>query len=88
MTELDEHFISELRLELARAREKFPSANFSMIALTEEVGELAQALLKHRAGKWERTRIFAEAIQVAAMALRVALEPDDSMKTSYTEPEM
>lgn len=86
MTELDEYFIAELRRELDRARAKFPSANYSMIALTEEVGELAQAVLKFRAGKWPATRIFSEAIQVAAMAMRVALEPDESLAADYTEP--
>lgn len=31
--------------ELIKAREKFPSSSLSMIALTEEVGELAKAIL-------------------------------------------
>lgn len=84
--ELDDHFISVLRDELARARAKFPSANFSTLALVEEVGELAQAVLKVRAGKWHRTRVFDEAIQVAAMAMRVALEVDDSLTVAYSEP--
>lgn len=84
--ELDYHFINEQLRELGRAREKFPSANFSTLALVEEVGELAQAVLKVRAGKWPATRVFDEAIQVAVMAMRVALETDESLTTSYTEP--
>jgi NTP pyrophosphatase (non-canonical NTP hydrolase) len=84
--DLDNHFISELRRELERARTKFPSANFSTLALVEEVGELAQAVLKVRAGKAPATRIFDEALQVAAMAMRVALETDESLTISYTEP--
>lgn len=83
--ELDEHFISALRVELTNARRKFPSANFSMLALIEEVGELSQAVLKHAAGKWEVTRVFDEAVQVAAMAIRVATENDNSLVTSYVE---
>jgi len=79
-------FISEMLDELSRARAKFPSANHSMIALTEEVGELAQAVLKHAAGKQPRSRIWDEALQVAAMAMRVAIEDDASLFVNYTEP--
>jgi len=52
----------------------------------EEVGELAQAVLKVRAGKWQYPRVFAEAVQVAAMAMRVALEDDASLSVFYAEP--
>lgn len=44
-----------------------------MAALTEEVGELAKALLSE---PWER--VVAEAVQVAAMAIRVAEEGDST----------
>ncbi len=83
----DQEFITALLVELEFARNKFPSATFSTIALMEEVGELAQAVLKVRAGNWQRKRIFEEAVQVAAMAMRVALEDDASMLTNYAEPQ-
>lgn len=85
LNQQDEVFLHELREELSRAREKFPSANLSFVALVEEVGELGQALLKHRAGNGTKQAIYGEAIQVAAMAMRVALEPDQSFNVSYSE---
>lgn len=45
-----------------------------MTALTEEVGELAKALLDEG---W--SRVQAEAIQVACMAARVAIEGDPTL---------
>ena len=83
----DEQFIEDVKAELGRARAKFPSANLSFVALTEEVGELAQALLKCRAGAWSRDRVRAEAVQVATMALRVAVEADESFRVGYVEPD-
>lgn len=79
-------FLSEVHQEVIRAQHKFPSSNLCMAALTEEVGELAQAMLKVAAGKWKQERIREEAIQVAAMAIRVAVEGDPSFK-NYLEPE-
>lgn len=72
-------FMGEVYQELVRARAKFPSSFCSGLALVEEVGELAQAMLKVAAGKWPKERIRGEAIQVAAMALRVAIEGDSSV---------
>ncbi|TGD78233.1 hypothetical protein [Hymenobacter wooponensis] len=60
--------------ELARARLKFPNPQGSMTALTEEVGELAKALLDE---SWDR--VVKEAIQVAVMAIRVATEGDPTL---------
>lgn len=83
----DKAFLLALREELTRARIKFPSSNLSMAALTEEVGELAQAMLKRRAGKGSHSDIFGEAVQVAAMAMRVAIEGDPSFNAlPYREP--
>lgn len=67
-------FSAEVKLELQRARKKFPGTAVTMIALTEEVGELAKALLDESA-----ERITEEAIQVAVMAQRVATEGDRSV---------
>ena len=66
--------LNELVEELERARTKFPGADHMMIALAEEHGELAKALLDE---SWERVR--AEAIQVACCALRIATESDPSL---------
>ncbi len=62
------------------ARIEFPQPNPTLAALTEEVGELAKALLHIREGKasdWQR--VYDEAMQVAAMACRVALEGDPTV---------
>ena len=61
--------------ELQRAQKKFPLPEASIVALTEEVGELAQAALNK---SWTK-EVREEAIQVAAMAFRVAIEGDPSL---------
>lgn len=70
----DETFKSDVERELASAREKFPDTDAVMVALTEEVGELAKALLDE---SWQR--VWEEAVQVAAMAQRVATEGDPTL---------
>jgi len=71
------HFVSMVSDEFSIAIEKFPAPNPNLAALTEEVGELAQAILHIREGKTnEWDRVFCEAVQVAAMAARCALEGD------------
>lgn len=64
----------ELSDEVDRARRKFPRPDGLMAALTEEVGELARALMDEPAD-----RVRAEAIQVAAMALRIIDEGDPTL---------
>lgn len=70
----DELFIRDLRLELKRARKKSPSSDAVMTALTEEVGELAKA---HMEEPWER--VYKEAVQVACVAIRIAIEGDATL---------
>ncbi|MCH7650678.1 MAG: hypothetical protein IIA63_05895 [Nitrospinae bacterium] len=67
-------FICDLKNEVEFARGKFPEPDGLMTALTEEVGELAKALLDE-----PRENVYKEAIQVAAMALRVATEGDPTL---------
>lgn len=67
-------FLRDVKAEVVRARAKFPEPDAVMTALTEEVGELAKALLDEPWG-----RVYNEAIQVAAMALRVAVEGDPTL---------
>lgn len=87
MKTAEENFLKDCLLELDRARKKFPSANHSLIALMEEVGEFAQARLKCAAGKDETENLFKEGMQVVTMVLRVLFENDESfMLTDYTEP--
>lgn len=74
-----EVFIHSVISELERARVKFPNqdAFVALAALTEEVGELAQAVLqvtKEPAKGKTYSHIHTEAIQVAVMAMRVALD--------------
>lgn len=74
MPDLVDHFLAEVRAEVARARSKFPGNDLTTIALTEEVGELAKALLDE-----SPSRVRSEAVQVAAMAVRVAIDGDASV---------
>lgn len=83
----DWKFLYDVFMEVLRARQKFPSSRLVLAALTEEVGELAQAMLKNAAGKWGQERIWEEAVQTAAMALRCAIEGDPTFKGDYKEPE-
>jgi NTP pyrophosphatase (non-canonical NTP hydrolase) len=79
MNEQENLFIDCMLAELARARKKFPNqdALHTLAALTEETGELAQAVLHltFEPGKMKTSQhVFDEAVQVAVMALRVALD--------------
>lgn len=74
--EFDIHaFLREVQEEYERAVKKFPLPEASTVALVEEVGELAQATLSK---SWSK-EVRAEAIQVACMAARVAVEGDPSL---------
>jgi hypothetical protein len=74
-----------LNKELLFARRKFPSNKHLHCALIEEVGELAQSLMDGDSGKSTPSEIFAEAIQVAAMAIRVAEEGSKEFAYQYSE---
>jgi hypothetical protein len=73
------NIIDKIYTELAAARAKFPSQTVwvTLAALSEEVGELNKDILHFNfepdKGKTEDT-IIAEAVQVAVMAIRVALD--------------
>lgn len=71
--EIDDMLLS-IRAELARARAKFPGRNLTLVALIEEVGELAHAAMDE-----PRERVFSEAVQVAVMAMRVWLDGDHTV---------
>lgn len=69
-SELDIAFLFAVGDELRHARQKFPAQSYwrCLAALTEEVGELNQAILQHR----DAATIRKQAVQVATMALRIA----------------
>lgn len=70
MTFID--FLKLVTAELERARSKFPkqSRETTILALVEEVGEVAQAYLQGRSEEDYRK----ECVQSAVMAIRCALD--------------
>lgn len=79
MTKFDQQMFNDIIDELKRARTKFPYTEDLMTALTEEVGELAQALLDIKYKKTKTARdVWEEAVQVANLAIRIATEGDSN----------
>lgn len=79
LTSVDGLIMKMIGDEVASAREKFPKSTHMLAALVEEVGELSQALMEHdRMQGTSVQEVLREAIQVAAMAVRVAAEGDDN----------
>jgi len=68
----DELTLTAVAAEVMRARIKFPGNRFLLAALTEEVGELARALLQ----KKPKDELERECLQVAALAVRLCEEGD------------
>jgi hypothetical protein len=71
-------FLADVERETQRAREKFPSNQHKLAALTEEVGEVANAFLENQYGNKPAIDVWKECVQAAAMALRCAVEGDHS----------
>lgn len=74
MTITDQDFLDRVQVEVGVARERFAGPNPNLAALTEEVGELAKALLDE-----PMDRVVSEAVQVASMAMRIATEGDRTL---------
>lgn len=75
----DDQIFSDIKKELARARKAYPTNKHRLAKLHEESGELAQALVKHEeSGEKTPNDIYMEAVQTAAMAIRVATEGDST----------
>jgi phosphoribosyl-ATP pyrophosphohydrolase len=70
----DDIFAEQVLDEVLRARKLFPGSSGLLAALIEEVGELARALMDE-----SDDEVWTEATQVAAMALRLAVEGDPSL---------
>jgi hypothetical protein len=87
--------IQAVHAEVIRARLKFPRNDVMLAALSEEHGELANALLELRFAtlakqpKYDldrlRDNVQKEAVQVAAVAIRI-LEDGDSSFPEYVPP--
>jgi hypothetical protein len=79
--------IRMVRGELDAARASFPNATHMVVALMEEVGELAQAMIDHdRSGSKTPHEVLREAVQVASMAIRIAVEGDDNFSYLFPVP--
>lgn len=68
--------LQDIEAELQRARALYPGNGYTLAALAEEVGELNTAMLRHARGYGSPDDIHRQAVQVAAMAIRVAEEGD------------
>lgn len=82
LTIVETRSIGELLAEVYHARRKFPSPDHLLVALMEETGELARACLQHGPRSDEARR---EALQVAAVALRIYEEGDPSLENLSAE---
>lgn len=69
-----QRFMADVAAELDRARAKFPGDRIMTIALAEEFGELAKAMLDEPGAN-----VWKEAVQTAVMAARVAIDGDSSV---------
>lgn len=67
-----EEFLFATDVEYLVATRRFTMPNPNLACLMEEVGELARAMLEKKG----QEAIFQEAVQVAAMAMRCALQGD------------
>ena len=77
-----------IRGELRAARAQFPGTTHMLAALMEEVGELAQAMMEHdRDGSQTVPMVMREAVQVAAMAIRIATEGDENFAYQFPRQE-
>jgi hypothetical protein len=76
-------FHEAVAAEVACARAKFPGNRHQYVALAEEVGEVAKALIEGESPE----AIYAECVQVAAMAQRVAEDGDDDFRYDASGPD-
>jgi predicted nucleic acid-binding Zn-ribbon protein len=78
--------LNDITEELERARNKFPTNDHKLTAMNEEVGELNKAMLEHERGLVTAEEVYEEAVQVAAMAIRVGIEGDSTF--NYKNPRL
>lgn len=77
-----EREVQPLMAEMVRARAKFPSNRYLMTALAEEIGEMADAWVTEPNSPHARH----EALQVACVAMRIAMEGADPVGESKDIP--
>lgn len=81
MIELEPLTLRAVSAATLLARRKFPGNRLLLAALAEEVGELARALLQRK----DRDDVEREALQVAAVALRIVEEGDATFENVSDE---
>lgn len=72
--------LKKVRDETKRARAKYPSADFMLAALTEETGEVAQAILDYQYGNDTIDHIEVEIIQAMTCLSRLLFEGSKEFK--------
>jgi len=84
MTSPDGLVMMMVRDELKAARAAFPGSTLMLCAFMEEVGELAQALMEHdRSQGTSVQEVMREAVQCAAMSIRLAVEGDENFMYEF-----
>lgn len=76
-THQDYLFLRDMVGELASSRTEHPLPDACLAALSEELGEVAKAMLDEAPG-----RVRAECLQLASTALRLAVEGDPTMAST------
>lgn len=69
-----DNFLSEVKLEIIKATNKYPAPNPNVAALSGESGEACEAMVKKMF-----THVYSEAVQAACVAARLAIEGDPTM---------
>jgi len=84
LTSVDGLVIRMIKDELVAARDAFPGDTHMLAALVERVGEVSRGLMEHDRGLGTTTQqVLREAVQVAAMAVRLATEGDSNFSYLY-----
>jgi hypothetical protein len=73
-------FIAAGLAEVERARKLWPGNKNRLVALLEELGEVAKALLDYDSGVAKDEDVYTELVQCLAMVIRLACEGDASFK--------
>lgn len=77
-------FCEKVYVEKNFAEKKFPNGKNLLAALMEEVGELAEALLKIEESGHSPEEVYKEGIQVAAIVYRLIVEGEETYKYNGT----
>jgi hypothetical protein len=76
----DAYFLNHIAQEIIFARGKFPGTKHMVAVFLEEAGELAKSLLDYEDDKIHPYEIWLEAVQSAAMAMRIGVEGVSGMR--------